>query len=293
MSTRLYADFNFSLLDDPRFKEESVREELISPLIKAIGYSNSGNIQVIRNHGLKHPFISIGSTRKSITIIPDYLMKVAEKPAWILEAKSPAEAINQTKHAEQAYSYAIHPEIRVNYFALCNGRDFILYNVSEEKPLAHVPMAVMYRHIEFIRELLEPSKIFTIKDFSISKDLGLHVKRVGFSPEESIIILACKPLYLVKYNDNLFSFPAPVGIDGNTYVGSFDFDLETALKLKPILGEKGFSVLLTPVTDSIHQFHFNEEFLLNVRVSLPEKETLIENDKEIYLPLIVKDFITL
>lgn len=133
----LFGNFNFSLLDDPRFKEESVHEELIAPLIRYMGYFNAGDTQVIRNHGLKHPFVSIGSTRKNITVIPDYLMKVWEKPAWILEAKSPSESINETKHAEQAYSYAIRPEIRVNYFALCNGREFFLYNVTQRKPLFH------------------------------------------------------------------------------------------------------------------------------------------------------------
>ena len=56
---KLFKDFDFSLLEDPRFKEESVREKLIAPIIKDLGYTNSGNTQVIRNHGLKHPFVSI------------------------------------------------------------------------------------------------------------------------------------------------------------------------------------------------------------------------------------------
>lgn len=90
---KLFKDFDFSILDHPRFKEESVREELIAPLIKDLGYTNSGNTQIVRNHGLKHPFVSIGSSRKNVTVIPNYLMQVLEKPAWILEAKSPSEQI--------------------------------------------------------------------------------------------------------------------------------------------------------------------------------------------------------
>lgn len=94
MEENLFPGFDFSILDDPKFKEASVREELIAPFIKYLGYSNDGTTQVIRDNGLKHPFVSIGSTRKRITLIPDYLMKVEDKPAWILEAKSPTEKIN-------------------------------------------------------------------------------------------------------------------------------------------------------------------------------------------------------
>jgi len=290
MSNKLFADFNFALLDDHRFKEESVREELISPLIKYIGYTNSGDTQIIRNYGLKHPFIFVGTTRKNIAVIPDYLMKVGEKPAWVLEAKSPTESINKTNHTQQAYSYAVHPEIRVNYFALCNGREFVLYNISESKPMVHIPFRAIDQYKDFIKEILSPSNIFTPKDFLLSKDFGLHVKRMGFTPSETILILAARPGYIVKYNDNLFSFPSPVGIDSTTYVGSFDFDLETAMQLLSIIGEKALQDLLQPIKDSILQFHFDENLLLNVEVALPEKEELIENDKEIYLPLIVKNF---
>lgn len=293
MGEKLFGHFNFSLLDDPRFNEESVREELIAPLIKYLGYTNSGETQVIRNHGLKHPFVSIGSSRKSITVIPDYLMKVWEKPAWVLEAKSPTEPINQTKHAEQTYSYAIHPEIRVNYFALCNGRDFALYNINEEKPMVHIPLRAVDQYKDFIKEILGPSKVFHPREVQFRKDLGLHVKRLGFKPTERILILYVKPPFIVKYTDNLFSFPSPVGVDEQAYMGSFDFDKVTAQKLKPILGESSFAALMQPVKDSMLKFHFGEHFYLNVSVSLPEKEELMESDKEIYLPLTIKDFLLL
>lgn len=293
MGQQLFDHFNFSILEDPRFKEESVREELIAPLIKYLGYTNSGETQVIRNYGLKHPFVSIGSTRKSITVIPDYLMKVWEKPAWVLEAKSPSESVNQAKHAEQAYSYAIHPEIRVNYFALCNGKEFVLYNISEEKPMVHIPLRAVDQYKDFIKEILGPAKVFNPRDVQFKKDLGLHVKRLGFKPHERILIFYVKPAFIVKYTDDLFSFPSPVGVDEQAYLGSFDFDLATAQKLRPILGEKSFAALMQPVKDSMHKFHFGENFYLNVSVSLPEKEELIESEKEIYLPLTIKDFLPL
>src|ERR1035437_1435053 len=114
--------FDYAVLNDPEFKEDAVREEIITPILKALGYAVSGPNRIIRSRKLLHPFVSIGSARKEIFIIPDYLMEVSNKNAWIMEAKAPTEEIVKSVHVEQAYSYAIHNEIRVNYFVLCNGK---------------------------------------------------------------------------------------------------------------------------------------------------------------------------
>ena len=42
MKVDLYKDFDFSLLDDPDFKEDSVREELILPFLKTLNYRSAG-----------------------------------------------------------------------------------------------------------------------------------------------------------------------------------------------------------------------------------------------------------
>lgn len=291
MEDKLFKDFNFSLLDDPRFKEESVREELIAPIIKDLGYSNSGNTQVIRNNGLKHPFVSIGSSRKNVTVIPDYLMQVNEKPAWIFEAKSPTEDITDTKHIEQAYSYAIHPEIRVNYFALCNGHHFILYNISRSKPLFHFSLRAIDLYRSLLKELLSPVKVFTYPDEALSKDLGLHIKRLGFKSSDTILIIGSNPLFLMKYDDNLFSFSYPVDDEKTKYLGTYDFDLEVAKQLRPIVGERDFIQLMQPTNGRQLRFNFDRKLNLSIRIALPEQENLIENDKEIYLPLSLKEFI--
>ncbi len=54
----------FEVLDDPDFKEDSVREEIISPIIKAAGYGLTKPFIIIRSKPLEHPFVSIGSARK-------------------------------------------------------------------------------------------------------------------------------------------------------------------------------------------------------------------------------------
>src|SRR5258708_5322375 len=47
-------DFDFSLLDSTDFKEDSVREEIIQPILKALGYSAGGKNRIIRSLALSH-----------------------------------------------------------------------------------------------------------------------------------------------------------------------------------------------------------------------------------------------
>jgi len=133
--TTVLGAFDFRTLHDPEFREDSVREEIIAPILRGLGYSASPPNKIIRSRKLVHPFVSIGSATKRIALIPDYLLEVDGKLAWTLEAKAPDEEILNTKHVEQADSYAINSEIRVQYFALCNGRQFVLYHISKARPV--------------------------------------------------------------------------------------------------------------------------------------------------------------
>jgi tRNA G10 N-methylase Trm11 len=114
-----------SLSIDPDFKEDSVREIIILPILKKLGYQQS---DIVRSKTLEHPFLNVGSNKKiPIKLIPDYILKVAGNYAWVLDAKSPDKHLTDTELIEQVYCYASHPEIRSTYFALCNGNEFVLY----------------------------------------------------------------------------------------------------------------------------------------------------------------------
>jgi len=107
----MFNNFDFQQLYSPDFKEDSVREVLILPIINRLGYVNT---QVVRSKSLQHPFLKIGSKKRPINLVPDYLFKVEDSYAWVLDAKSPAETITSGDHIDQIYSYAIHPEIRTD-----------------------------------------------------------------------------------------------------------------------------------------------------------------------------------
>lgn len=157
-------DFDFSLLDAPAFKEDSVREEIILPILNALGYSAGGLNRIVRSKTLEHPYLTTGSKKKPITLIPDYLLTVGKNFVFVLDAKRPREPsgveveIKTGDNVEQVYSYAVHPEIRVEQFALCNGREFILFDVRQKEPVLYFHLSEIARYWDDLYKYLAPAQ---------------------------------------------------------------------------------------------------------------------------------------
>jgi len=126
---QLFGDLDFnSISNNPDFKEDSVREIIILPILYHLGYSQEN---IVRSKTLHDPFLKVGSNKKiAIRLVPDYCLKVENNFAWVLDAKAPNQRITDIDNIAQVYSYSYHSEIRSIYFALCNGLEFILYRVK-------------------------------------------------------------------------------------------------------------------------------------------------------------------
>jgi Type I restriction enzyme R protein N terminus (HSDR_N) len=283
-------DFDYSALDDPEFKEDSVREEIIAPILKRLGYSASPPHRIIRSRKLIHPFVSIGSASKKIHIVPDYLMEVEGRLAWTLEAKAPTESILNTKHVEQAYSYAIHSEIRVQYFALCNGRQFVLYHISKPEPVLDFDIRLLANYWENLSKLLSPSTVFDY-DIDFKKDFGLHLKRLGFHEFSSLVFPLVPVRFIAQINDNLYMTSCGLNMpEGETYIVTFDFERSVLEQLRGKIPDKALSILSEPFKDSIWNVQFADAtYFITVDCRVGEK--LEENDREIFLPLWVNRII--
>lgn len=154
-------NFDFSVLNSKDFKEDSVREEIILPILQALGYSASPPNRIIRSKALEHPFLTVGSSKRPITLIPDYLLTVDNNFTFTLDAKAPPEEIKTGHNVEQVYSYAVHPEIRVELFALCNGREFILFEVNQKEPILYFHVSELAHYWEDLCTYLAPVKAAT------------------------------------------------------------------------------------------------------------------------------------
>jgi len=153
-----YKDFDFQLLNSAEFKEDAVREELINPLLKQLGYKAYGHNRIVYSKSLAHPFVKIGSKSRQINIVPDYLFEIDGKYTWVLDAKAPNENISSGDHIEQVYSYAIHPDIQAEVFALCNGKEFAAYSRNKKEPLLFFQLSEIDKHWDEIQRLLSPDK---------------------------------------------------------------------------------------------------------------------------------------
>jgi hypothetical protein len=186
MINKLFQEIDFSILNSPDFKEDSVREEIILPILKELGYSAFGENKIVRSKSLAHPFVKIGSTKRKINITPDYLLLVQNNYKWVLDAKAPNEKIRTSHHVEQVYSYAIHPDIRVKLYALCNGREFIVFKIDESEPLLHFPIPEINRFWSKFVGLLSPQAFNQIEPTEIVQSLftQLDAQRAEFTKRE-------------------------------------------------------------------------------------------------------------
>ncbi|MBL8891839.1 MAG: type I restriction enzyme HsdR N-terminal domain-containing protein [Planctomycetaceae bacterium] len=288
----IFRDYDFAALNDPEYKEDAVREDLISPILKGMGYGPSGDHKIVRSRRLKHPFISIGSQRKKLELVPDYLLEVFGKAAWVLDAKSPSKDLDNSKHLEQAYSYAIHPEIRVPYFSLCNGQRFVLYHVSKPKLILDFNLIETAACWENLLYLLAPQNVCNY-DHSLKKDFGLHLKRLGFDTFDSLVFPLLPIMSIGRISEDLFSFSAGVKPDENeTYVATFDFDLKCFQQFCGKIPDKAFEILSQPLTDAMAQLRFVDA-IYRVTVDCKVGNELEENEDEIFLPLRVSRLLEL
>ena len=168
----MFQNFNFQLLDTPDFKEDSVREALIMPILTRLGYSHSTpEAQIVGEKQLVNPFYKSGSKKVKINHYPDYLLQTNGLSICVLDAKSP---IQKLEDDGQVYGYAIHPEIRAKYFAMCNGREFVLWEKESGESLLRFDLQEIDYYWEKLEKYLSPKNFNTpkITDFDPLKGVS-------------------------------------------------------------------------------------------------------------------------
>jgi hypothetical protein len=142
-----------------RLNETDVREEIIAPLIREMGYRSGTENNVLREQSLRYDRHYLG--RKDEKKDPplrgkaDYILEAGGLVRWVIEAKAPSSEITLDE-VEQAWTYANHPEVSAIYFSLCNGRVFQIYQTNhgpKKEPIFSISYEQLYKP-EF-RSILE------------------------------------------------------------------------------------------------------------------------------------------
>jgi hypothetical protein len=150
----MFSSFDFNLLNSSDFKEDSVREALIIPILTKLGYSHSTpEAQIVGEKQLVNPFYKNGSKKVKINHYPDYLLQTDGLSICVLDAKSPVQKLEDDG---QVYGYAIHPEIRAKYFAMCNGREFVLWEKESGESLLRFDLQEIDYYWEKLEKYLSP-----------------------------------------------------------------------------------------------------------------------------------------
>ncbi|WP_017292689.1 DNA methyltransferase [Geminocystis herdmanii] len=211
----IFSEINFNTIkNNPDFKEDSVREVIILPLLNSLGYTENN---IIRSKTLQHPFLKIGSKKRKINLIPDYLLKIENNYAWVLDAKAPNENIKNGDHIEQVYCYASHPEVRSNYFALCNGVEFSLFKTTAtDTPILFFSLDEFSHYFDRLSKFLSLNSFQFGKGFSYDHPPKSPINDPPKSPLEKGTFSS--NFLLIKDN---FSSNSPL-IKGG-WGGSFDY----------------------------------------------------------------------
>lgn len=148
---------------------------------------------------------------KPISIIPDYLLQRDGEYAWILDAKGPNEIIDSGKNVEQAYSYAIHRDVCVQIYALCNGRRLTVFHVSRWPAIFDAELQDLEQYWPFQLDLLGTQAAWPDgRRPGFLPDFGLALLKAGLDRDENgekyYQIFDSVPLqFISRIEDDLYS----------------------------------------------------------------------------------------
>ena len=110
----------FPQLDFDQFNEADVREEVIAPLLRELGYRSGTEHDVIREQLLRYPRQVLGRKDRSkdpeLRGKADYILEANHRIRWVIEAKAPGTSLTDD-HIEQAWTYANHAEVQARAIA--------------------------------------------------------------------------------------------------------------------------------------------------------------------------------
>lgn len=166
----------------PELNEQGVREEILAPILKALGYSSFGENQINRERVIRYPYTYLGRKGKKgeakLAAKPDYELDAGPNHRIVIEAKSTKMDISEDD-IDQAYSYAAHPEVKAVIYILTNAKKFLIFHTFNANPYQPI-RKLDYSELKFLPEafsFLTPLNVqanFPLprKDFGVPVILG-------------------------------------------------------------------------------------------------------------------------
>jgi hypothetical protein len=178
---------DFPKLAFEQLNEADVREEVIAPLLRELGYRSGTENNVVRELPLRYPRQFLG--RKDLAKDPvlrgkvDYVLEANSRVRWVIEAKAPDVPIANDA-IEQAWTYANHAEVRAVYFALCNGRTLKVFQTNlapDAGPILTVSYDELTERYAEVCSFLAPESLmreFPVREIEVGSPIGPGLRSV-------------------------------------------------------------------------------------------------------------------
>jgi hypothetical protein len=171
MDFAMYGPFDFA-----RMNETDVREQILVDLLRVLGYRHSSPNDIITEQSLRYPALALGRKKKTDPKLrgkADYILEVEKRLRWVIEVKSPAAPLTDDDR-DQAWSYAIHPEVKALFYLVTNGRAFELFRAGEGPgtgPVLAFTHEELRDNLRIVANVLSPE--------SLKRDFPTYVLDVG------------------------------------------------------------------------------------------------------------------
>ncbi len=287
----LFKDFDFTVLEDPAYSEDSVRENMATPILRELGYGTAGPHRILPAKAITHPFVYLGNTQHEITIIPDYLLQVNGANGFTLGVTAPSTDIRKGEVVEQAFGYAIHPEVRTFFYGLCNGRELCIYKWTRVEPVLALPVRDLAGRWDELVRLVGPAalgKSHHAADFL--PDFGLSYLKLGADRNAEFDFVGTWVNLVAKVNDNTFTLTSVIGGEDDAYLGSFNFPRDLYPQFLACVPAGMQEKVTTAVSEEPYFIVFTREDNLELIIHARFDGGFRTNEEEQYFPLTVTDF---
>ena len=191
-------------------------------------------------------------------------------------------------HLQQAYSYAVHPEIRCGEFGLCNGRELAIFDTNHTEPLLHLKFEEFESRWPEIEKHLGAKYLAEPFLRLFKPDFGHALKRLGTGQDTELVMLGTRLNLFGRVNDQLLTASANCDFGGEWHCVSFDFPvsiLESVVSGLPHPLKKRFC-------DALNRAPYQAAAGLVIELDLSAKlgdET--QGQSETFIPLIIKEIL--
>ncbi|MES2039668.1 MAG: hypothetical protein V4495_17775 [Pseudomonadota bacterium] len=263
-----------------KLNETDIREEIIAPLIRRLGYRSGTDDNVIREQILRYPKLTLGrKTPKKDPFLrgrADYILEAKQRVRWVIEAKAPEVSIG-IDDVEQAWTYANHQEVRAVYFVLCNGRIFNVYRTAYS-PDSPPVLSLLYEELDSqyqtISNALGPDAL--LRDFpEIKIDFGVPIA-------PGLRSIARITNGLIRYENNSLNLSVLSELQNGVQEGAIERDANGCLVA--FLRTTGPSRSLHELNERLGLGEFEMTSSDNVISTNPAKPTIFGFDKQVILP---------